>query len=89
MEALLSAAVASLAGAVVALFSWFKTNHEKTQTRLDDCENDREKLWEKITELRGVTCTDATCKDRVTLTVTEGKRYMKPPRPVDPGVETA
>lgn len=68
-EQLMSTAVAALASAVAFLFFWFKSNHEKVEKRLQDCEDDREKLWETVAVLSRNTCVTADCPLRKPVAV--------------------
>lgn len=51
LEQALAAAVVSLAGCVGALFAWFKGQFALVVSKLNDCETDREALWERIAGL--------------------------------------
>lgn len=45
------AAISSLASSVVFLFLWFKAEFKAIAKKLNDCEEDRLKLWAKIAEI--------------------------------------
>lgn len=44
-------AIGALSACVVALFAWFRANFKSVETKLTDCEDDRQKLWAKIAEI--------------------------------------
>jgi hypothetical protein len=52
-EALLTTAVTTLGAVVGTLAIWARSRFDSQESKLKDCEDDREKLWEKIAELTG------------------------------------
>lgn len=48
MEQILAGAVSVLAGAVAYMFAEFKANFFRVEKALKECEEDREKLWERL-----------------------------------------
>jgi hypothetical protein len=53
LENALVVAVSALTTAVGVLSMWFKSQFSTVEEKLKDCEDDREKLWEKIAGLTG------------------------------------
>lgn len=51
VENVLMSAVGGLTTAVIFLFFWFKTHYDSLAKRLAECEEDRERLWERIAQL--------------------------------------
>lgn len=51
LEQALTGAVVTLAGCVGALFAFFKAQFSQILAKLNECEEDREKLWGRIAEL--------------------------------------
>jgi len=58
LEQYLLSAVISLAGCVGGLFAWFKANFATVEGKLANCEEDRERLWERVAQV------EATKKDK-------------------------
>jgi hypothetical protein len=53
LENALVVAVSTLTTAVGVLSMWFKSQFTTVEEKLKDCEDDREKLWNRIAELTG------------------------------------
>lgn len=66
LAGVLLAGIAALASVIVFLYKQLTTQHERTEKRLQDCEDDREDLhrenqllWAEVADLRGVTVKEA------------------------------
>lgn len=53
IEAALITAVSVLSGAVSAMALWFRAQFAAVVAKLDECETDRDALWERIISLTG------------------------------------
>lgn len=51
IEQYLVSAVIALGGCVGTLFLWIRQSFQEVVAKLNDCEEDREKLWLKMTEV--------------------------------------
>ena len=47
----LAAGIASLAGAIAYLYTQIRADHKQVGARLEQCESDREALWERIASM--------------------------------------
>ena len=79
METYLITGIATLSLAVVALYTRLELVRLKTDKKLEECESDRETLWERVMSLESIACADRECGERRPHEINLAK--LNPPKP--------